>query len=209
MLIIFDFDGVLFPAIWDKPFKAYVAVLKSIGKDYRDFFGDIPEFKKSWNPDWRENNQKLGIKDSVDTNRIFYETYNYGLQIFPWAENAILNLSSRHELAMLTSRNRQEIEKLIGSLAIYFWPLVSSDSVVKLKPDPEGVNLILSKTKVLKEQVLIIGDLTVDILAGKAAGIKTGAVKWGLGGDDEEGWKAILDLNPDYLFEKPEDLLRL
>jgi len=51
---------------------------------------------------------------------------------------------------------------------------------------------------------LMIGDMPEDIIAGKLAGIKTGAVKWGLG-----DWKNLLAENPDYTFEKYKDLLRI
>jgi len=77
--------------------------------------------------------------------------------------------------------------------------------VKKLKPDPEGVQLIMRKfPDVSEDEFIMVGDMTVDIQAGKNAGIKTGAVSWGFGKKEE-----LLSLNPDIFFDTPEDLLKI
>ena len=83
--------------------------------------------------------------------------------------------------------------------------LLGSDHVKEIKPDPEGIHLIMKKEKSVPENTLIIGDTEVDILAGKSAGIKTGAVKWG----GITPWETLMDLKPDYAFHEPDELFSL
>lgn len=203
MLIIFDFDGVLRSASWTGLFKAYIAVAKWAGKSWKDFFKDLWEFKKWWNPDWHENRRKLGIKID-EKGSPFHKVYDPYTRVFPWVTDILKKLSEKHQLVLLSASSKASIEKSLGSRVKYFTLIVGCKQVEKLKPDPEGINLILKKTKTDPSQALIIGDMTADILAGKNAGIKTGVVSWGLG-----KWKKLLKLKPDYPFENPEDLLSI
>ncbi len=204
MLIIFDFDGVLISAHWKGLYNAYKALIIADGKNHKDFFKNISEFKKWWTPDWRRNLECLKIDDEEKAHKIFYEVSNSHIHIFDWVGPIIGELYPKHWLALLTNRHKKNAEELLGSLAIFFHPIVGGDNVKNLKPDPEGINLILAKLGVKREEALMIGDTAVDILAGKAAGVKTGAVRWGLG-----SWKELISLKPDYLFKKGNDLLKL
>ena len=57
---------------------------------------------------------------------------------------------------------------------------------VKLKPSPEGVELLLSELGISREECAYIGDSDIDVLTGKAAGIDlTISVTWGLRTRDE------------------------
>ncbi len=204
MLIIFDFDGVLISAHWRGLFRAYKAFIEADGKDYREFFKNLEEFKKWWNPDWQKNYEKLKIKNQEECHRIFYEVSNACVRIFPWATETLEELSKKHWLVLLTNRHRENAKILLGGLINYFLMIIGGDSVKNLKPDPEGINLILETIAASRDDALIVGDMAVDIMAGKAAGVKTGAVKWGLG-----SWKELLSLKPDYKFKKWNDLLKI
>ena len=64
--------------------------------------------------------------------------------------------------------------------------------VENLKPNPEGVNLILKTLNVRKENAIIIGDLPSDIEAGIRAGISQKiAVVWGYGLGRDEDFEGI------------------
>jgi len=64
--------------------------------------------------------------------------------------------------------------------------------------------MILDILKIKTKDVLMIGDMPADIIAGRAAGIKTGVVKWGLG-----DWDELMTYSPDYAFKKHEHLLKI
>ncbi len=207
MLIIFDFDGVLFKVKWDNLYRAYKAIIMAEKKNPQDFFRNIKEFKRWWSPDWHKNNKKIGIQSlnkSPESHALFYKVYNSGLALFPWVQAVIKSLYRKHQLAVLTNRHKVFAEKCLKPVRKYIPLIVGCEDVKNLKPDPEGINFILWKTAMPKMCTLMIGDMPDDIMAGKAAGIKTGAVKWGLG-----DWNELMGCLPDYTFEKPEHLLQI
>lgn len=206
MLIIFDFDGTLMKEDWEGLFEAYKAIIKSQNKDYRIFFKNLEEFKKWWSPDWRKNDQKLELSD-IDipkAHKIFYETHHLYIGLFPWVNSVIPILAGKHRLAILTNRHRKSAQNYLGRLEKYFKLVIGGEDVKKLKPNPEGIKIILKETCVNQDETLIIGDMPDDILAGKAAGIKVGVVKWGLA-----DWDELMAYLPDYSFEEYEHLLQI
>lgn len=203
-LIIFDYDGVLRSSSWEGLFKAYIAVAEYFGNDHRIFFRDIAEFKKWWNPDWKKNNKALGIIDHETKGRIFYGCYEPYVATFPWVPDMLEQLSKKYTLAIATNALAQSVKKSLGKTAEHFSFIAGSECVKKLKPDPEGINLILKRLNFLPSEAIMIGDMEVDVSAGKSAGTKVGVVSWGLGELND-----LLKLNPNYSFKKPGDLLSL
>ena len=63
---------------------------------------------------------------------------------------------------------------------------------------------VLRKTKIAPSDVLSIGDETRDVAAAKKVGVHSGAVLWGYANRE-----ALTQLQPDFLFERPDDVLRL
>ncbi len=204
----FDYDGVLRSISWEGIFKAYKELARYKNKDHQDFFKNIEELKEWFNPDWRINLERLGGFDDeeLDTvNEIYHSCYDPHVGVFEWAENILSDLSTRHTLALLSASSAKSIYGSIGSLQEFFSLIVCNDHVARIKPDPEGVYLIINKLKSAPDNTVIIGDTEADILAGKSAGIKTGAVKWG----GITPWQELMDLKPDYAFHEPDELFSL
>lgn len=63
---------------------------------------------------------------------------------------------------------------------------------------------VLRKTKIAPSDVLSIGDETRDVAAAKKVGVHSGAVLWGYANR-----QALTQLQPDFLFERPDDVLSL
>lgn len=205
-LIIFDFDGVLRDASWNHLYSAYKKLVEAMGKNPEIFFTNLASFKKWYNIDWHKNEIRiLGLDEYVPSpefNRIFHENYDPLLGIFPWVPDALAHLSKKYTLVIFSSSSRLSVKTALGDLSRFFSLIVGSEDVTRLKPHPEGVFLALNITKTAADETLMIGDMNVDYLAAKNAGVKTGLVKWGMG-----EWEDLTNLKPDYLFEKPEDLL--
>src|SRR5207245_8686465 len=87
------------------------------------------------------------------------------------------------------------------NLRNYFDALVTSDHVLKRKPDPEGIHLALRKIQLSPQECMLVGDSAADILAGKNAGLLTGAALWG-----SETWGDPRTANPDFLFSNVDEL---
>ncbi len=70
------------------------------------------------------------------------------------------------------------------------------------KPDPEVVRRALAALEARPEECLMVGDAGPDLLAGRAAGVKTCAVNWGYGNHE-----AMRVIAPDYWITRPSDLI--
>ncbi len=73
---------------------------------------------------------------------------------------------------------------------------------VKLKPSTEGVDHILKKYSLSKDECLYIGDTDVDMQTGKNAGIFTIGVLWGFRDEDE-----LIKNGADVIVSKPGEIL--
>ena len=73
-----------------------------------------------------------------------------------------------------------------------------------VKPDPEPILLAVEKLGIAKEDAIMIGDNSHDILGGKNAGVRTAGVAWALKGRD-----FLQQFNPDYMLEHMSDLISI
>jgi pyrophosphatase PpaX len=80
--------------------------------------------------------------------------------------------------------------------------ILTGNDVEKSKPYPDAVFYILEAFKLHKNETLFIGDSHLDIMAGKAAGIKTAAALWGAVEPQR-----LIESKPDYIFDTPHDFL--
>ena len=82
--------------------------------------------------------------------------------------------------------------------------VVGGDTTPHTKPHPAPLLAACGSIRRDASACLYVGDDLRDIQAGRAAGMKVAAARWGyLNGSDPASWSA------DYLLERPEDLLRL
>jgi len=64
--------------------------------------------------------------------------------------------------------------------------------------------MLIAEIKVEKEEVLYIGDSDVDVYTGRAAGVKTVAVKWGY-----RSAEVLMEAKPDYIIESPKQIIKI
>ncbi len=209
MLIILDFDGVLRSIPWKGLLEGYKALIVYKEKNPDDFFKNLKEFKEWYNKDFMKNLNMIGgfSRDELPiVDKVFHSAYDKYTRIFPWVPELLKKLSEKHELALLSSSSRNSIYGSLGDLRRYFsGPIFGSDDIdKKIKPDPEGIHLIVRKMDADYADAVIIGDSDADVIAGKRAGIKTGVVGWGI-----YEWEELLSLNPDYKFKNPGKLFLL
>ena len=115
-----------------------------------------------------------------------------------------------YKTALVTSRlyntTMQGLEKY--AIKQYFDVIITANDTTKHKPDPEPVNITLEKLGSKPENTIMLGDTLFDLLCAKNAGVKSVLVSWSLvlGGKTKED---LGDAAPDYILEKPEDLLEI
>ncbi len=109
----------------------------------------------------------------------------------------------RIKLGLLTTTPSKPLKAVVSkfSLKDYFDVMLAKEDV-KNKPNPEGLNKIITEFKIKKEECLYVGDSPIDILTGKAAGIKTIAVTTGIATIQQ-----LKEANPDGIIPNLEKLL--
>ena len=110
------------------------------------------------------------------------------------------------KLGIVTSKSRTTVDMALDCIPIehFFDVLITTDDTDNHKPHPQPLQLAIRRLDVTPEESVYIGDSPFDIKAGQAAGMATVAVGWGI-------FPAVRlkELEPDFYFDKPEDILQL
>lgn len=207
-LLILDCDGVIRTILWPDIHGAYVEIADHFGKrSYFDEHCDSVERFRAWHDhDWHKSMERLGIprEKYAEASKIYHDYYDQHTKVFPWFPGLPQKLSMKYTLAMFSSSRSLSVRNSLRESEKFFSCIVGAEHVTRMKPDPEGIHLILKITRHKREEALMIGDGHGDIIAGKNAGIKTAGVTWGI--DSKE---VLCGLNPDFLFEDPKELFLL
>jgi phosphoglycolate phosphatase-like HAD superfamily hydrolase len=117
-------------------------------------------------------------------------------------DQLLRRLAGRYPLAMVTARGARDANAFIEQfhLAPHFRAVASAQTAPHTKPYPDPVLWAARELGVPVENCLMVGDTTVDILAGKRAGAQTVGVLCGFGERAElerSGANAILERTAD------------
>ncbi len=112
------------------------------------------------------------------------------------ARTLLSDLRSRYTLGVVTTRSREEAERMLEATGIrpFFDIIITRDDVRRLKPHPAPIRLAARRLGVSPEHILVVGDTPVDVRAAKAAGALAAAVLSGFG-ELEELQEADIILN--------------
>lgn len=113
---------------------------------------------------------------------------------------------ANYKLGIVSNNSRETVDFGLNQLKMdkLFEVIVTSDDVNEKKPSPEGLFKAMALLRANPEECIFIGDSANDILAGNRAGIESALVGWSLMEPQQ-----IENLEPDYIIEKPADLLSL
>ena len=138
----------------------------------------------------------------------YYECYSKNVArkglVFPGIVRLLQRIrSSRVHTALVTGVEKAMMEYTLSpfGLSKFFETRISADDVSKSKPDPEGINLALSRMRASARQSIYIGDSPSDMIAGKRAGVLTGAALW-----SPENRGDPTTEHPDYEFRSVQQL---
>ncbi len=108
-------------------------------------------------------------------------------RLTPGADALLAHLAPRFRLGVVTTRSREEAEKMLQAtgLAPYFDVVVTRDDSRRLKPHPAPILTAARRLGLSPEQILVVGDTPMDVRAARAAGAMTAAVLCGFGEIDE------------------------
>ncbi len=202
--LIFDLDGTLIDSsrgviisanyaltsIGDKVRKPD-EIIKFIGYPLEEMFNSFSDksYSEFWNY-FQEKARETVVASTVPIGRsdkVLKELYNRGYRI-----------------GIGTTKIRIHIEKILDKLnwRQYIIAYVGADDVTAVKPAPEAFIKTMALMDADGSNSIVIGDTINDILAARAAGIPSIAVKSIFGGE-----KKLKGSNPDRLIDNLEELL--
>jgi phosphoglycolate phosphatase len=205
--IIFDFDGVLVDTAEDIAVSANIVLrrygLRAVSIDrVRGCIGGGAEALMRELLSDIDGDATAEAAASFKTE--YARRYDVHTRLYPGVQQMLEQfLAAGLRMAVATNKIEPITRGLIARLGLepYFLVVVGPESVTRRKPDPEVIDLILSRIAVAPAHALMIGDKAADILAGKAAGTFTCGVLYGYGTEDE-----IAAASPDFLVRSIAEL---
>jgi HAD superfamily hydrolase (TIGR01549 family) len=127
----------------------------------------------------------------------YRQDYPDNARLYPGVKD-ILEYFRNKTKVIITNREKEFALPALKVLRIngYFADIVGADDVECMKPSPCPLDYAVKKFKMNKEKTMMVGDMDVDVLAGKHAGILTCAVTYGIGKKED-----ILKAGPDYIID--------
>lgn len=107
--------------------------------------------------------------------------------LVPGVDAMLARLRGRYPMAVVSARDDKSTRAFLDQFGLtgYFDPIVTAITAAHTKPFPDPIYYAAEKMGVKPENCLMIGDTTVDIRAGKAAGAQTVGVLCGFGEEAE------------------------
>jgi phosphoglycolate phosphatase len=126
--------------------------------------------------------------------------------IFEGIDLVLSSLNNRKmRWGIVTNKPKFFAEDIVEATLGIYKPafLICPDDTGKRKPSPDGLELACKKTNTLPEESIYIGDHSIDIIAGKAAGMKTVAAAYGYVpiGENVKDWQA------NFVASSPKEIL--
>lgn len=205
---LFDLDGTLV--------NTTELIRQSFRHASREVFGrELPDEVLMANVGQPLDRQMELLGGGPDRARELYESYreyNHArhdefTRPYPGVEKLLKQLKEREvKMAIVTSKSRETVDMAFRCVPIesYFDVVISTDDTDHHKPNPHPLLLAMRRLDVAPDESVYIGDSPFDIEAGQAAGVLTAAVGWGIFPPVR-----LKELEPDYFFERPEEILKL
>jgi HAD superfamily hydrolase (TIGR01549 family) len=206
-LIIFDLDGTLIDA-YNAIVDSFNFTMRNIGYPKQPFL----TIKKAVG--WGDGNLLrpfVGEEDLEKALLIYRDHHQKSLRtksrLLPAAKKVLNYLKNKkYLLSVASNRPRRFSDIVLKHLRIYkyFDYILCGDQIKRPKPFPDIVKQIMKKFSVSNKETIYIGDMFVDIEAGKKAGVFTVAV---LGGSSSRG--EIIKAKPDLILKDVSGLLKI
>jgi phosphoglycolate phosphatase len=196
-ILLFDYDGTIVNSI---------AQVQKGFNHASDKFGIKKRTKKQIGDLYLDNIfisfAKLGVpkrmlKEFNSEMRGVYSTKQ--VKPFPKIKEVLISLKKENKVIILTSNFKKIVRKSL---------LINKIQVDSILGEEEGMSKVEKinkiKRKYPKNKIFYIGDTAGDMKESRKAGVKNVAVTWGF--NDK---KDLLATKPDYIINKPTDLLEI
>lgn len=142
--------------------------------------------------------------EAFQTYQEFYRENRHMVDVFPGILQTLRQLKQTGVvMAVVTNKSSRPAREDLSRhhLEEYFSCFFGREDTIHPKPHPELVLRALSALSACPEETVMVGDTAWDMMAGRGAGVKTGAAMWG---PDPEGLSAFGPT--DYRFCAPQDI---
>jgi phosphoglycolate phosphatase-like HAD superfamily hydrolase len=168
--LLFDMDGVLIDSLdsWWHALNDALTMFKHPTITREEFIHTY------WGHDLRSNLKRLHLNPEVATFcNVTYGGHLDDIRIYPETKPTLAQLTG-YRKAIITNTPADCTKQILQKFDIsdYFQIIVTSDDVTHAKPDPEIVFKACEMLKVEPSDVVLIGDTTSDVKAGRAAGCR-------------------------------------
>ncbi|MFH1868460.1 MAG: HAD-IA family hydrolase [Candidatus Omnitrophota bacterium] len=123
--------------------------------------------------------------------------------LYPGVKETLRHFNEKRKI-IVTNRGYDSAVCILKTLGIYdyFDEIIGGDNTDCMKPSPCPLHNAIGKFNINdKKKAMMVGDMDIDIIAGKRAGMLTCAVTYGLGKKDD-----IVKIKPDYIIDNMEEL---
>jgi phosphoglycolate phosphatase len=117
----------------------------------------------------------------------FLELYDERLlvhtRLYDGTKDALEALAPRATLAILTNKPQRPTERILDGLAIasFFRWTIGGDTAHGRKPDPAGLDHLMSAAGTAPSDTVMVGDSAIDLRTARAAGTRVCLVRYGFG----------------------------
>ena len=199
-LIVFDLDGTLVDSRQDIA-NAVNFTLKELGlrqkslTEVTSYIGNgVKELiKKSL------GEKKVALFDkALSLFENYYSKHSSDNSVLYPGVKEVLEFFKNKRKIIITNRNYEFAVLTLKLKGIYgyFEHIIGGDDVGCMKPSSCHLDKSMYSLKVAKEKTIMVGDMDIDILAGRNAGVVTCGVTYGLGKKED-----ILKARPDYVID--------
>jgi phosphoglycolate phosphatase len=194
-LVLFDLDGTLIDSAHDIGLCVN-EMLRRIGRapiDEHVIYGFVGRGVVPLIEETLAETSPPGEKRGPETNRaigLFLDLYEAHCldhtRLYPGIPE-LLDAYAGKRLAVVTNKIERFTRKILEGLGVWdhFDVVMSGDSIPEKKPHPGPILHVLRATGVAPGRAVIVGDSSLDITAGKAAGTLTCGVLYGLRPESE------------------------
>ncbi len=181
-LVIFDLDGTLI--------NAYAAVAESVNHTLgRLGYKSVSGARIKRSVGWGEVNlisqfvRPADLKAAVRIYRAHHPAaLRRGTKLLPGAQPLLRDLHKDGYLIAVASNRAQRFSRLVArqlKIMRFFDLILCRDQVERPKPFPDVIKGILRRLRCRPQEAVFVGDMVVDVQAGKRAKVRTVAVATG------------------------------
>ena len=178
--IIFDRDAILFDSL--------PVILQAFNYGIEPFTSKRPTPEEWFEAFGPAEPEVMGVFISAEHkaaayDRFFkyYRHHFHEIALFPGMRELLQRIhNGGTRIALFTGAGRETAEYCLKQQNVlqYFDELVTGDSVLRPKPDPEGILKAMKALNASAAETLVVGDAGADVLAGQSAGATSVLARW-------------------------------